>query len=387
MLEMASNTTQEQPESLIKVEEVEEKKKTTFEAIYKSKAARALALATALFGAGVAEKIHHDGQHKEKAAAIELLEKEGYKLEDIASKFKLEAQVPGGENTILHLAQLHHSQEADVDPKLQKDVIDSQKNIGQLLSYLAEKGMSDTVYVEGVTPQYLLSLDDVRNLVAQNQEKSKDNVFEDSLLVINTAFEVQGREPTTASAKKAKADWLYAAKCELENECAKIKTEYEIFLKTGHADERYEKTFTHLGRNVISSIDGVRKEARAIGQNELLRGDNVYYWGAAEKLYAEGKIKLKSAGDKTADEKTMAPNSLVEDIVYMPGDGQKPVRRHRIREDATLTIIGQDTPQEKIIPLVYGAGHNFTESVTAFNKDAGSAKFGLTKLTPETGSK
>lgn len=370
------------------VESPTKDKKGIFERLYKSKVARVIALTTAIFGGVAIERIQNRNQdirQEKNVVATEALNEEGFRLEDLSSKFELEAQVPGGEKMILHIGQEHATLGMEARSEVRKEVMSSQRHIEELLSYLVEKGITDTVYVEGITDRYKESLDDVKNLVAANLKNYPDNAVADSALIGNYVLLAEQLKTNNILQEKAKADWLYSAKCELERQYIQLKIEYEKFQKTGIASERYQKTFEYLIREKIDpskTIDRVKQQADEIGANELLRDDNVYLWGAAEKMYAEGKIKLESLEDPSVGNKTMAPYTMADRILSIPDFGYKPAYRHRIREDAALNLIDLDRPEGKVVPMIFGSGHNFTESVEGFNGKDGHTKLGLTKLTP-----
>jgi hypothetical protein len=370
------------------VESPTKDRKGAFEKLYKSKTARAIALATAIFGGAAIEQTQSRNQDirlGKNVVATEALNREGFRLEDLSGKFELEAQVPGGEKMVLHIGQQHITPEMEARPDVRNEVISWQKHIEELLSYLVEKGITDTVYVEGITDRYKESLDNVKNLANANFKKYPDNAIADSALIGNYVLQAEQLKANGVLQEKAKADWLYAAKCELERQYVRLRTEYEKFQKTGIASERYQKTFEYLIQekiNLSESIERVKRQADEIGTNELLRDGNVYLWGAAEKMYAEGKIQLKPLETPSAQNKTMAPYTIADHILSFPDFGYKPAYRHRIREDAALNLIDLDRPEGRVIPMVFGAGHNFTESVEAINEKDGHIKLGLTKLTP-----
>ncbi len=346
-----------------------------------------MALAIAIFGAGmgIERSVEHDKQVTE--ATMEVLKHEGLPLENLAMKFQIEQQVPGGEKTILHIGQTHLPGRLieTTSPTELKRVITSQKNIEKLLLYLKEKGVTDTVYVEGQTPEEKRGdLDEVKTHVTENRAKFQNDVLASSLEMANSSSDDDGPGMRDVLGEGIVAQTLYSDKCELEREYLKIKGEYQNFQKTGHADEQYQKTFEkHAKDNIPQLIENIKLQAEKLGEDELIRGDNIYAWGAAEKLYAEGKINLLPAEDQAARDKTDAPFSFKERIASIPDKEYKPEYRHRLREDAALGIINQDKSTQRVIPLIYGSGHNFTEAVDGFNHKAASAKFGLVKLTPD----
>jgi len=160
---------------------------------------------------------------------------------------------------------------------------------------------------------------------------------------------------------------------------------YDHFLQTGKSDILfYQKRFEELskmGVDINRVLENTKNRVEQIADNELIREDNIYYWGAAEKMYAEGKIKIEPAEDQSAREKTEA--SSWQDKLLEPLLGPKYIQRQEIREDAALESIIKNLPQDKVVPLIFGEGHNFFESVDEFNQQSDSYKLGLVKLTPE----
>lgn len=358
-----------------------EKRKGIFESLYKSRTARVLALAVTLFGAGASMQRSLEEHEDEKVVAVEILEEEGFRLNELAGKFRIDIQVGGGEKTILHIGQSHTPEGDAIKPEAAQEIIESQKNIEELLGYMEEKGITDTVYVEGFTERYRERLDDIKNLVAHNVEVFPDNVVADATIIMSYALRVQEVRPGNNAERASKAGWLYSAKCELERQTKKLRAEYEKYQSTGHADGRYQKTFEGWKQNGVTIeevIGNITSVAQEIGADELIKGDNVYLWGAAQKMYAEGRIDIRPVETDEAREKTMAPYSFVEGIASMPYGGYKPAYRSRIREDVAIDIIQTENPSEKVIPLIFGEMHDFTESVLAHN-ETDSGKFNLAK--------
>lgn len=363
--------------------------KSVLESVYKSSTFRTLALAAALFG-GALETSRVVEKHEQRKAtmATEMLDKDGLRLEDLATKFRPEIEVPSGEKTILHIAQRHFVPEVETDAKVHAGVVESQKHIEQLLLYLQENGLADTVYVEGVTSEYKSWLDDVKTRVNLIQAQEPEDVFAESETISATALQFASPEELEGEEfqKKQTADWFYAAACELDREYSRLQEEYQTFIQTRHATERYEKTFEKLteeGTSISQRIESVRLQKETLAKNTLIHGDEIYLWGAAEKLYAEGKIKLEVVETSVAREETQADLSPLDKIVTLPIGFNKAAYRHRLREDVAIDLINQRAPTEKLIPLVYGNGHDFTEAVEAFNAQVGATQFGLSKLTPE----
>jgi len=371
---------------------MEKRGRSVLESI-KSHPVQALTLAAIFFGGtvGGVGRLEQKHQEEQNSAQVEALRKGGFRLEELVSKFKLEVQVSGGEKVILHIAQTHHANSMlNESPEEIQNVIESQKHIEELLLYMKEKGVANTVYNEGVTPESMEALNEIKTLIADNQKKFPDNTFSDSARIINYSSvieqDVKETKNTDNEKNEANAYILYAMKCELEREYLQIKKEYGIFKKTGHADERYQKTFESFqrdGENIPRLIENIRGWAEKIGKNELLCNGRVYYiLGAVNKMYAEDVINIRPVETNEARAETYAPYSLSDRVLSIPYEG-KPTYRHEVREEAALDLIIRDNTKEKVIPLVYGVGHNFSKSVNEVNKKTGFVKFGLIKLTPE----
>lgn len=339
-------------------QEAESKKdeQSVLERLYKSKSARAVAFAAALFGAGTITESVNSKHPKNEAAIAGAVEKDELKLEGLSDKFKTEVQVPGGDQTILHIGQVHRDEKSFKEFGDVQDIIRSQKHIEELLTYLKENGTIDTVYGEGVNDAVLHNIYYVQHL--------------DDEGIVSVAKSL--KDPTHEYEEGTQAIGLYAAKCELLRRANEVDSNYQLQIKVGlpHKPE------------IESLIQELRKKANEIGNDELIRGDNVYLWGAETKMYSERKINLRAAQNEKADDETMAPYTLKEAIPAILDLGLKPGFRHIIRESAALDMIAKDAPtlKEKIIPLVYGRRHNFTAAVKDWDKKAGSQKFGLTRV-------
>lgn len=342
-----------------KPQEAESKKdeQSVLERLYKSKSARAVAFAAALFGAGAITESAASKHPKNEATIAGAVEKDELKLEGLADKFKTEVQVPGGDQTILHIGQVHRNEVSFKEFGGVREIIKSQKHIEELLAYLKENGIADTVYGEGVNDAVLHNISLMQHIGIEGIESMAKSL----------------KDPAQGYSEETQAVCLYAAKCELLREANQLDSNYSQF----EARDGIPR-----GPKAESFIQELRKKADEIGNDELIRGDNVYLWGAAIKMYSERKINLRAAQNEKADDETMAPYTLKEVIPAILDLGLKPKFRHAIREGAALDMIAKDasTLKEKIIPLVYGAGHNFTGAVRDWNKKAGEGKFGLTQV-------
>lgn len=346
----------------IKSVEPEQKKYGILESMYKSKFARAAAFAAAIGGA-LFEAHREYASAKAQTEASEMLEKKGVKLESLANKFKAEVQVPGGDKTILHIGQIHAvgSFKSMESGKETGEIIRSQKAVEELLTYLSENKLTDSVYVEGFGKGSVEFL--------KLQESDVNDTPLDSLAKNSKFLDL----PELNRQDSAKAAWLYAAKLRLE------KTIKAVEGKTKNLPEGSEEA-----KEAASRLSVFKEELSEIGSNKLIAGDNVYIWGAAAKMHAEGKINILPSETTEAREKTEAPYTLKEALPAAMSLGVKAEFRHREREDVAVKMVAQgaQAQNEKVIPLIYGDAHNFTESVTDFNKQSGHGTFGLTKVMP-----
>lgn len=336
--------------------ESEKKEQSVFERLAKSKPARAIAFAAALFGAAATMESRGFDTKERETSTIEAVENDELKLEDLAKKFNVDVQVPGGEKTILHIAQKHGENTLKETRRIDK-VITSQKRIEELLTYLKDKGLVDSVYTEGLNKEYKAFIDGPKHM-------ESERIFEIAKVL---------NDPSLGYSEMRQANWLYSAKCELLQRAKKLEIKYAESLKSGVDD-----------KEMTAQIERSKTIAHEIGENALIKGDNVYVWGTSFKMYAEGKIDLRSAETAEADEATMAPHTLKEAIPAVLEMGNKPAFRHRIREDAALELIAKDIPnlKQKIVPLVYGESHNFKEAINEYDKKSGNHALGLTRVAP-----
>lgn len=341
--------------------ESHEKKRSVLERLSKSKPARAIAFAAALFGTTAAMESRGFDTKEKRAAMVEAVGKDELQLEDLAKKFNVDIQVPGGEKTILHIAQIHGENSMDEmrSGKIDK-VIRSQKRIEELLVYLKNKGLADAVYTEALSKEYKAYLDEPKYMGGEH------------ILEIAKVL----NDPMLGYSDMKQANWLYSAKCELLRRVQTLEIKHAESMKKGVDD-----------REITTQIERDSTIAREIGENKLIKGDNVYIWGTPFKMYAEGKIDLRPAETTEADDATMAPHTLKEAIPAALEMGYKPAFRHRIREDAALELVAKDAPnlKQKIVPLVYGAAHDFREAVKEYDKKTGVNTFGLTKIEHTSG--
>lgn len=153
-----------------------------------------------------------------------------------------------------------------------------------------------------------------------------------------------------------------------------------------------ERTLENLEKGDLS--DSARKQASSlrerIAADHLIAGDNIYVWGGALKLLAEGKMNIKIAdeqegatpflaeiekgGGQEGDEENLmerlsAAKSRAEKLIEEKDFVRKSFAYNNYREDAAISIIAQDADKstQRFYPLVFGIAHEFTDNVKKYD--------------------
>tara|TARA_Y100000034_G_scaffold100223_1_gene123436 strand:- start:763 stop:1515 length:753 start_codon:yes stop_codon:yes gene_type:complete len=141
--------------------------------------------------------------------------------------------------------------------------------------------------------------------------------------------------------------------------------------------EKYVNNFSGNQYNSNITFSG------SLSSKELIeRG----YRDAVNRLGAEGKIKVKTTEDKEKFDN--AVNSVyegLEKVLEKPSDSNKIGKgmynaMTEEREDAVLNILSQY--KGPVLPLVYGADHNFKDNIDKWNKKNSNKKFSLIEVIP-----
>lgn len=325
---------------------------------------------------------------KENAAYIE--KELGFDFAERATKngftFSLDVKNPEGKY-VVHIGQTHaHYDREKKEITWSQNQIASQKNIEKLLLSFNQSSPA-TVFTEGVACEEKDS-SDMESAKALNQllstvEKTEitHEKAERLLNVLKTATHALAVYRET---KTTLQPYLVAS--------AIIKLTENIKLK---APQEFIK-----GNAKLAAIEA---QIQTIRQTSGLTPEDMPYTaGAVQKLYAEGKIILRGSeklstnleGATALEAYKNAGLSLkqarteleIQEAVKKIRETKKLFEKHskEDREAVALEIIqkGVAASKEKIIPLVYGAAHDFQDQVEIRNNEHPEHRLGLITLQP-----
>jgi hypothetical protein len=300
-----------------------------------------LALAGAL-SLGALEESRFEGPSQQETYASDwgsIREQTPFDLQTLESVAAAKIEVPGSQY-VFHIAQMHGGGSLEATRKVYEkegipleQLIECQKQIADVLTFLHSTYGIETVYQEGLTPEDA-SYD--AEQLAQIQESPKqagEKIYEEWR-------DDQGRDiPSFFDAYRAQ-DLIIGAK----------------------------------------ALRGT-PEGDQIAHDPLIDGDTKYIWGGARVLAAEGNITLAGAEDNDANGKAVLSGPTPVEGITSP-EGKE------IREEAALKLITRDEKLTKETPvaLVYGTNHDFTDDVRNHNID-NNANVGLIRIDPRACSK
>ncbi len=253
------------------------------------------------------------------------------RLESVAAA-KLE--IPGGQY-VFHIAQMHGGGSLTATKEVYakegipfERLIECQKQIADVLTFLHTTYGVETVYQEGLTP-------------------------EDAAYSTNQLS--QAHENPKELGTKIYKDW--------EDD-------------RGRAIPAFFDRFRALDMLVGAQALRGTTEGDHLAHDPLIEGDMKYVWGAAHVLAAEGGISLSAAEDSDANGRAVLSGPT-------PVAGLTSAVGKKIREEAALKSIARDAKLSKETPvaLVYGASHDFADNVRAHNIDYNET-IGLIRIDP-----
>lgn len=257
-----------------------------------------------------------------------------FDLQTLESVAVAKLEVPGN-RYVFHIAQMHGGGSLEATKKVYEkegipleQLIECQKQVAEVLTFLHSSYGVETVYQEGLSPEDAAY--DAKQL-AQIQENRKE------------------------AGKKIYQDWK-------DDQGRDIPGFFDA----------YRAQDLIIGAHALRGTP----EGDQIAQDPLIAGDTKYIWGATHVLAAEGGIILAGAEDNDANGKAILSGATpVEGITSPEGKG--------IREEAALKLITRDEKLAKETPvaLVYGTNHDFTDDVRNHNID-NNADIGLIRIDP-----
>lgn len=257
-----------------------------------------------------------------------------FDLQTLESIAGARLEVPGNKY-VFHIAQMHGggSLEATKEVYAKEGIplerlIECQKQVAEVITFLHSTYGLETVYEEGVSP-------------------------EDAAYGAKQLAEI--RENPTEARAKIYQDWK-------DDQGRDIPSFFDAY----------------RAQDLIVGAQALRgtPEGDQIAQDSLIAGDTKYIWGATHLLAAEGLITLAGAEDNDANGRAVLSGPT-------PVEGLTSPEGKAIREEAALKLITRDEKLTKETPvaLVYGTNHDFADDVRNHNID-NNADVGLIRIDP-----
>lgn len=323
------------------------------------------------------EQTQEESLARMNAKMDRLVEETGISFEELSAFCNLTVNVEAKEGApyIFHIAQMHKTEHTShllyTDP-MREEVTTSQINVARILEYLVEKDIVD-VFDEGISKEFIALLDRDKGVVNDLREflnETEDN--DEGYIKFNNVYQ-----------------HLYP-----------------------HLEERGEKTIyanaplhhiVHIIREKMNAfeagsisssnklkLESQRKELDALFPR-LGQPDTPYHEGAAITSYIQGNIRLHEnstleIGDET--DKFLAwqteiiakaeNNTLTqEEVDRFKSEYQKRIFDDRERSAVNVIAEWSATNKRQIIPLIFGAHHDFTKAIEEYNKASGEDGLGL----------
>lgn len=361
-----------------------------FERLYKSKIFRALALTASLsfFGQFAVKNEYRWRDTKKSEAAEKVLN-----LGEVGNNFNMRL-VHEGDAYIIHIGQVHSNptlegtaSHYEGGPKKPLDeVIESQKGIEKIILALSEKHNMHDFYLEDTPSAW--GLETIKSIKSELDCHKNDGAKEyfDAVLAIYKKID-DGSSPE--SLDSIRGPILYYLYSNLKNRIDSLD-----------------------GAKDADQIPRYRMLSEEIRNNRIIKGDNIYVWGATMKLFGENKINIKLAETEESKDSALKDSfdsssrikkgefsdeqsRYLEEKLKAIGRDAKTINRDKkfvrkwnlnndLREDGTLEIITPDINknEQKFYPVIYGIAHDFSNNVGSFDKKHG-LNIGLIDIFPK----
>ena len=286
---------------------------------------------------------------------------------------------------ILHIGQIHATPHNLTNATKRASVIDYQKSIAELISSLVnEQPSAANVFSEGFTTEDESICNEIRLNVKEDLAELAPDL--NSYHALPVLYAKHSRGLTHLKMFMTQLNYLFQNKfSDLEKH---FQSQSEMI---GDLDEPEKRGFEQS-----------LKDAREmfIGTETRPDEDAIFYYGAADKLFLDGKIYRKAAEARASNETAFKIDDLIDDAIEKMNDVRTKEELNRsvmeiaklrasekkltydIREDVALRILGDfgTTNNQQVIPLVYGASHDFSDNVLKWNKSHPKQPFGLIKV-------
>lgn len=192
-----------------------------------------------------------------------------------------------------------------------------------------------------------------------------------------------------------KAWALYQCAVLYERELLRLDAYAADYQQEKSVPDEYRSIFLQWetdGNSIGQEMSDRAKTGQAIRHYPAINGDNIYHWGAAEKLWIEGEIDIVSAETFEANRRSLEvvrtspmtkeeftnPDKRAEAIRML---NEKARQRDEIRDSTAVSIIAQDRSDgQKLYPLIFGGAHSFRDNVERYNEEHPDRPLGLIRV-------
>ncbi|MBM2818228.1 MAG: hypothetical protein HW401_818 [Parcubacteria group bacterium] len=355
-----------------------------FDKIYKSKTARILTLLASLSSSG---KFFNEEREvsAESSSRYEMVEKEGLDLGELKDIFSAKVEVSSKEGKyIIHIGDYHCLSTLKETKKAYeergsdiKDLISIQKDTEKLLLHLTERYGIKDVFLEGVDIKNLREIRNLHYMLDKNDDGSEKTIPEQwaDMISLYEIFKNESRSikrfentmeiDSNKFTEGYKSQLINLARESLKNSVESVKQSYETYsedeAKASELPAGHIQLFRFWKINNIKpekAFINLEKKINEISNHKLLKDGRIYVWGAAEKLYVEGKINIQPAESPRVYNFTDAKGITLEEKGF------------NIREDAAIRSIHSSRlfASKHFNVLVYGDNHDFSDNVKKMNE-------------------
>ncbi len=286
---------------------------------------------------------------------------------------------------VYHIGQVHYRPGTEASQKDTKEVIDSQKKVEKILNIISKinKGKIN-VFSEGVTAESYSVVQSYKNKADEVDEIKPDK---DCYKKLNNLFFNQDKGfdgPGVALIYHLFSKKLKSLEDDFKNKLPKMnnkekgefnknKAEIEEFCKNVEKDGGEDLFYLYFGAEMKEYVDGNINILPAEGKefND-------------PSLHKEvGKVEKLINSSKDFSHPIKAAESLIK---YVVTDKSKMnFAMGNERENSTLNTVTSNKKniEQKIIPLVFGTSHDFSDNIAAYNNLHKNEKLNLVKIDTE----
>ena len=257
-----------------------------------------------------------------------------------------------------------------------ENIILIQKQIEKLILELKKRGI-DTFYAEGsavenfpigrITREFDEALERLRKL-------PPDQFFKNIVTAGNAV--AQKTEKEEHGKNFMAAHMLYIVSVNLKKEIIQLRTLWEQYKKGVIVPDIHRKFFETS--DVEQFLKGMEAEQKKFRDNELIREDRIYLWGADKKLFAERVIQIRPCESLAALEKTSRAYGIDPKDPEKPRtkkseevDPREEYEAHNFREDVMIEnmVKAWKGKLPKYIVIDLGMAHDLLNNAEKYNRE------------------